>query len=302
MIFPKLQRGKTMGTIILLSVAVLALAGAESSPPVRFDYDVKAPLDVQAGAPTPREGAGVRELTYLRLAGGRTGATLVAPEAPGRHPGVLFVHWYESEATNSNRTQFLEEAVGLARAGAVSLLIDTMWSDTKWFFTRDPADDLKNSIGQVKELRRALDLLTARPEVDPKHIVYVGHDFGAMYGALLGTADGRPSAYVLIAGTKSFSDWFLLGRKLEGDARAAVVRELAPLDPQRHASALAPKPVLFQFGTEDHFVPAADADAFFASAGDPKEIRRYACGHPMNDAARVDRVAWVTAQLGLRAR
>src|SRR5258708_5377561 len=109
MISPRSQGGKAMGTTILLSVAVLALAGAESSPMVRFDYDLKAPLDVQVGTPAPREGAGVRELTYLRLAGGRTGATLVTPEAPGRHPGVLFVHWYESDATNSNRTQFLDE-------------------------------------------------------------------------------------------------------------------------------------------------------------------------------------------------
>ncbi len=91
-----------------------------------------------------------------------------------------------------------------------------------------------------------------------------------MYGSLLGGADRRVSAYVLIAGTKSFSDWYLLGRKLEGDARAAVVRELAPLDPAARVGDLAPSPVLFQFGTQDHFVPAASADAFFAGATEPE--------------------------------
>ncbi|MFI5183163.1 MAG: alpha/beta hydrolase family protein [Vicinamibacteria bacterium] len=285
---------------LALSVAIVLSAGAASD--LSFDYDAKAPLDVKEDRVTTRDGAQVRELTYLKLAGGSTGATLVTPTTPGRHPAVLFVHWYESEASNSNRTQFLDEAVGLAHAGAVSLLIDTMWSDTKWFFTRDPADDLKNSIGQVRELRRALDLLAARPEVDPTHIVYVGHDCGAMYGALLGTADGRPSAYVLIAGTSSFSDWFLLGRKLEGDAREAVVRDLAPLDPVRHVAAIAPRPVLLQFGTQDPYVPPAAADAFFSGARDPKEMRQYECGHPMNAAAAADRVAWLKAKLGLGSK
>jgi fermentation-respiration switch protein FrsA (DUF1100 family) len=286
---------------LALSVAMAVWVGA-APPGPSFDYDAKAPLDVQLGVATTRDGAQVRDLTYLKLGGGRNGATLVTPTAPGRYPAVLFVHWYESEAANSNRTQFLDEAVALARAGAVSLLIDTMWSDTKWFRARNPADDLPNSIAQVKELRRALDVLIARPEVDPKRVAYVGHDFGAMYGAVLGGSDRRVAAYVLIAGTKSFSDWYLLGRKLEGEARAAVVNELAPLDPAHHVGAIAPKPILFQFGTQDPYVPAADAGAFFAGARNPKEIRRYDCGHPMNDAAAVDRLAWVKAKLGLGSK
>jgi fermentation-respiration switch protein FrsA (DUF1100 family) len=284
--------------MLLLSVAILALAGGDSPVP-RFDYDSKVPLDVRVEGTAAREGALVGEVTYSKLAGGRTGATLVTPKANGRHPAVLFVHWYDSDATNSNRTQFLDEALGLAQSGVVSLLIDTMWSDTKWFGIRNAADDLPNSVAQVKELRRALDLLTSRPEVNPKRIAYVGHDFGAMYGSLLGGPDRRVSAYVLIAGTKSFSDWYLLGRKLEGDARDAVVRELAPLDPSARVRDLAPSPVLFQFGTQDHFVPSASADAFFAGAKEPKEIRRYDCGHEMNAAAAADRVAWVKAKLGL---
>ena len=283
---------------MFLSAAILALLGAAPAAPVRFDYDARTPLAVHEESASEKDGAQVRELTYAKLAGGRTGATLVTPRSAGRHPAILFVHWYDSDATNSNRTQFLDEAVGLARAGAVSLLIDTMWSDTKWFGQRNPAEDFPNSVAQVKELRRALDVLAARPEVDPKRLAYVGHDFGAMYGSLLGS-DKRASAYVLIAGTKSFSDWYLFGRKLQGEARDAVVRELAPLDPSVHAAELAPSPVLFQFGTQDPYVPAAAADAFFAGARDPKEMRRYDCGHEMNAAASADRVAWLKAKLGL---
>ena len=83
-------------------------------------------------------------------------------------------------------------------------------------------------------------MLLSEPGVDRKRVAYVGHDFGAMYGALLAGVDRRPAAYVMIAGTKSFSDWYLLGRKLEGAARQAVVDELAPLDPTRHIGKAAP--------------------------------------------------------------
>jgi len=298
--------GHRVGSVAFAVSFVLVLAAAvsiaaEGAPPA-FDYDRATPLDVREGKATRPPGEVlVRDLTYLRLSGGRNGATLVSPRTPprGLRPALLFVHWYGPESPTSNRGQFLEEAIGLARSGAVSLLVDTMWSDPKWFPSRTPADDLPNSIAQVKELRRALDVLTARPGVDPKRVAYVGHDFGAMYGALLGGSDGRPAVYVLMAGTKSFSDWFLLGRKLQGEAREAVVRELSVLDPARHVGAVAPAPVLFQFARKDHFVPEADAQAFFAGAREPKELRWYDAGHGLNDEAAHDRVAWLKAKLGL---
>ena len=49
----------------------------------------------------------------------------------------------------------------------------------------------------MKDLRRALDVLLAQPGVDPKRIAYVGHDFGAMYGAVLAGVDRRVSVWAL---------------------------------------------------------------------------------------------------------
>ena len=38
---------------------------------------------------------------------------------------------------------------------------------------------------------------------------------------------------------------------------------------------------------------------FFYAASDPKEITPYDAGHPLNERATADRLAWLRAQLGL---
>lgn len=262
---------------------------------INFGYHHAPPLDVHVQSTGYRDGAEIRDITFASTTGAPTAAYLVVPEHPrGRGPAVLFVHWYEPDAPDSNRTQFLRQAAELARdIHATSLLIETMWSDPKWFKTRNSADDYSNSIRQVKELRRALDLLTAQPAVDPKRIAYVGHDFGAMYGAVLAGVDHRPKAWALQAGTTSFSLWYLLGTKLDPAARQAVIDRLAPLDPVKYIGKAAPAPILFQFGTQDPYVPGDRAQAFVNAANEPKTVKYYEAGHNLNDQAIADRQAWL---------
>jgi predicted esterase len=227
----------------------------------------------------------------------------VAPAKPGAgaHPAVLFVHWYEPPNPTSSRKEFLPDAVDLAQDGVVSLLVDTMWSDPNWFQHRNPDDDLGHSIEQVKELRRALDILVSRPGVDRSRVFYVGHDFGAMYGALVaGTDAGRLKGFVFMAGTRSFSDWFLLWPKRDDARRAEVVRRVAPLDPTRHLANIGTLPVLFQFATRDRFVTQEAAEALVASVGGPKDVRWYDADHALNADATRDRLAWLRAGLAAR--
>ena len=245
----------------------------------------------------------VRDVTFDAASGGRTAAYVVEPaKGKAKGPGLLYVHWYDSKARDTNRTQYLGEAIEMAKSGAVSLLIETMWSRPDWFFKRERKDDYANSLKQVLELRRALDVLAALSNVDSKRLAYVGHDFGAMYGTLLAdTESGRIMAWALQAGTTSFSDWFLLGRpRLEGDARAKVVAELAPLDPARHIAKAAPSPVFFQFSTDDQFVPKAKAEEFFAAAGEPKKIAWYETDHGLDVKSVHDRIAWLKEILKLK--
>ena len=174
-----------------------------------YDYNQYAPIDVKISKTEVRDGIEVRDITFASASGGRTAAYLVVPKTKGPHPAALMVHWYAPEEHDSNRTQYLGQAIDLANQGVVSLLPETMWSEPKWFRSRNRSDDYDASIRTVKDLRRGLDVLLEQPGVDKKRVAFVGHDFGAMYGAILITADRRPTLYALQAFTNEMSHWYL---------------------------------------------------------------------------------------------
>ncbi len=283
-------------SLLLLAALLPSLHAADDQ---LFQYRRDLPLDRKETGFQERSGVKVLDFTFLNLSGGQTAAYLVPSVKRGKAAAVLFVHWYEPESKDSNRTQFLDQAVELAKAGTTSLLIETMWSDPLWFNKRNPTDDFYNSVQQVKELRRALDILLAEPGIDKKRVAYVGHDFGMMYGAVLAGVDHRPSVWAFQAGATSFSDWFLLGSKTQGEERKKIVDRLAPLDPVKFIGE-AGGPVLMQFGKSDRFVTEAKANEFFAAAHEPKKILWYDAGHGLNPAAIADRQTWLKEQLKLK--
>ena len=232
--------------------------------------------------------------------GYRRVAELFRPEGEGSFAGILYSHWYEPESDDSNRSQFVEEAKEMARGGAVCLLIETLWSDRDFFLKRTQEDDLQNSIEEVVNTRRAMDLLSSQPNVDSKRFAYVGHDFGGMYGVLAGSLDQRQTHYVIMAATPRFPDWYLYLPKLEGEAREAFVRQMSALDPIAHVPNLSPAKAFFQFATDDPHVPKERAQEFFAAGKEPKEMKWYEAGHGLNQNATVDRKAWLKEKLGLK--
>src|SRR3954470_12521091 len=117
-------------TVRLAFFFLIALAAAQAVEPrfedlVRqFDYDRNAPLNIRENKKEERDGVSVIELSYDSPRGGRVPATLVQPSGKGPFAGILFGHWMMPRSSFRNRKEFLDEAVLLARSGAVSLLID----------------------------------------------------------------------------------------------------------------------------------------------------------------------------------
>lgn len=277
------------------SAAKSSPAPGTSADAKLFDYDRAAPLDVQEISSELREDASIREITFIGVKE-PIQATLVTPAAGGQAlGGILYVHWLGERAT-TNRSEFLSEAVALASQGMVSLLIDAMWAQPRWYENRVPEEDYSHAIQQVIELRRAMDVLLSQPGVDPRRVAYVGHDFGAMYGSLMGAVDRRASTYVLMAGTPHFIDWFLFARQPKD--LEAFRAQLAPLDPVRFVGQLAPATVFFQFASNDRYVPEAAASEFYAGAKPEKHMATYEAGHDLQvPAATSDRVGWLLRRL-----
>ena len=286
---------KAFTSIALTTLAAAVLAQA---PAALFDYDASLPAGIKETSRREEKGALLRDITYQTLTKGTNAATLITPVAPAAKPApaILFVHWYGPPAPTSNRTQFIPDGIALAQGGVTSLLIDTPWSVPTYFRNRTRAEDYSRSVQQVKDLRRALDLLGAQPGIDRTRFAYVGHDFGAMYGSIAAVVDPRVTHFVFMAGTASFSDWFLYGPKLEGEAREKFIAELAPLDPVKWVSRLR-GPVLMQFADNDEHVSTARREQLAAAAPKGADVRVYKAGHELSEESTRERLEWLRQKL-----
>jgi dienelactone hydrolase len=108
----------------------------------------------------------IHDITYASPKGGPVAAYLVVPKRKGPFAAVLFGHW-----GNGTRSEFIPEAKLYARAGAVSLLPDYPWDRKEpWrktlYHFDNPERDREAYVQAVVDLRRGIDLLLARPEVD----------------------------------------------------------------------------------------------------------------------------------------
>ena len=258
------------------------------------------------GTVRPMDGAIVEDIRYDGGAGapGEVQAYLVSPadaasRDPGACAGVLLWHWLETRSPDGNRTQFLEEAGELATAGATSLL-----PQGRFPWTVDPtgsAADIGEIEREVARLRAGLDLLAARPEVDPARLAVVGHDFGGMLAILAAAQDRRVRSLVVIAATPRWSDWFLPFWPIAED-RIEFLAATRDLDPIERIAAVAPRPVLLQFGERDWFIAPMSAWGFRRAAGGEEtvELKMYDAEHDMrHPEARPHRLAFLARTLGL---
>jgi dienelactone hydrolase len=252
------------------------------------------------------DGASVEDVRYDGgpAAPGEVGAYVVAPadvdaRAPGSCAGIVFWHWLETRAPDGNRTQFLDEARDLAPAGVVSVL-----PQGRFPWSVDPsgsAADVEEIAREVTRLRAGLGLLAARPEVDRARLAIVGHDFGGMLAILAAAEDPRVRSLVVIAATPRWSDWFLPFWQI-GEDRIDYLRATRDIDPIERIAAVAPRPVLLQFGERDWFIAPMSGWAFRRAGGGEAsvDLKTYDAEHDMrHPEARSDRAAFLARTLDL---
>ncbi len=276
-----------------------------------FDYDRQAPLDVRESGVQDSGEIKIHDISFASPQGGRVPAYLVVPPGHGRFAGILFGHWAKDGSPVRNRKEFLDEAVALAHAGAVSLLIDAPFARPE--FHPDPvplsSQEPLAEQQQVIDLRRGIDLLMSRDDVDPARIAYVGHSFDAAVGGILTGVEHRIRAYVLMAGTFAVADYvhsdapgMIAFRRQAGENR--VDEYLATwdwLDPVHYVGHAGLAPVFLQFAETDAFVPAAQRKRGILAFSQPQLVKIYAdTDHALNTQARIDRYEWLRKRIRLR--
>lgn len=298
---------------ILLGLVLLEPAFAQDSysqAVKHFDYDAQAPLDVKEISVQDRAGVRVHDITYASPKGGVVPAYLVVPNGKGKFVAILWGHWMRPNSPTANRSEFLDEAVALTSVGVVSLLIDAPMVRPGFKEDPDPLSSQSSDLAaqQVTDLRRGLDLLLSRRDVDAKRIAYVGHSYDAECGSILDAVDKRPAAFVFMGGPVSIREFVL-----DSDLPQAVeFRKSVPADkinqyldanswadPNTYAAHLGPAPAFFQYATHDEFVPVNQARHYFELSSGWKEIKFYDSSHALNAQARDDRYQFLRTHLAL---
>jgi hypothetical protein len=295
-----IMRSRILGALLVAFPLLTASLGADDfdAQAALFRYDRAADLKVVEAGVEKQGTVAVHDVQFTPVPGAEpVKAYVVVPEGKGPFAAVLWVHWLGEPAT-TNRTQFLKEAVDLAPKGMVSLLVEGMWSAPDWYGKRVPEQDYDNSIRQVIALRRAMDLLLSRPDVDKARVGYVGHDYGGIYGMMANGVDGRARTYVYIAVVPSLNDWAFFAR--QPVSKAAYLRQNAPLELTDYLRQVKNASTLFQFANKDVYVSRADTQVVMGAAAAPKERRFYDADHGMAvPQAMADRDAWLLKELGL---
>jgi cephalosporin-C deacetylase-like acetyl esterase len=276
-----------------------------------FDYDARAPLDVKENSTQARGTVRVVDLSYASPKGGRVTSYLVLPAGEGPFPAVVYSHWRNTEKSpqTSNRSEFLDEAVAYAKAGTVGFMIDGVFVRPGFKADSDPFSMQESEVltQQVIDLRRAVDLLVRRKDVNPEKIAYVGHSYDAMVGGILRAVEPRFATLVLMAGNystraemNSDDPPIVAFRKQYGDDKInAYLDKVDWTDPVHYVSLQGKAPVLLQNATHDEFGSKAMFEKSAEAVAAPKAVKWYDSGHALNADARVDRYFWLRKYIGI---
>ena len=273
-------------------------APAPSGSDTPFAYDRSAPLVARdAGRANSKYPIVLRDISYSS-GGKRVEAFLALPPGKQKRPGVVFVH-----GAGGDRGQLLVQAMWLAGRGAVTLAITAPSATTPPATAQGltPAARLQRqrdtAVADVVAVRRGLDLLAARPGVDPERLGYVGWSGGARTGALLAAAEPRLDAIVLMSGGATPVAQY--ASQAPEALRDDVRRLLGPVDPLRTIAAARSGTLLLQNGRQDEVVPLAALQDLAGASPRGTDIRWYDAGHPLGQQAYRDQLAWLARKLGI---
>jgi Prolyl oligopeptidase family len=187
-------------------------------------------------------------------------AAIIVPPGATPFPAVV---WLGSDDDKDWQPYAME----FSRLGAISFVLDNCGTASLYDARAFYAEEVQNIIN----VRRAVDILSARGDVDRNRIAFVGHSGGAMLGADAVAVDGRFKAAVFESGLQGLTyhlctspqPFAIETRKELKDRLPEYVATLAPLDAIHYVAHEAPTVLLFQSARLDEGVTQSDAKALF---------------------------------------
>ncbi len=223
----------------------------------------------------------------------RVDGYLMVPPGKGPFAGVVFV-----PGAGGTRDSWLVEAADLAARGAVTLAISTPFIESQPM-PGGLGPMYQYRIGfmeSVLDVRRALDLLAARGDVNPKKLGIVGHSLGGGVVAATAGVDRRPAAAVLMAPVGRAHFYPPLSGQLQAQADQEL-RSVVPTTYVKYAHAA----ILLALAKHDDVIPRSEYDAYKNAVPDGTTVRWYDTGHTLSQSSVGDMLDWLADELHLGA-
>ncbi len=143
---------------------------------------------------------------------------------------------------------------------------------------------VSHSVASVLNLRRGLDWLCLREDIDHRRIAVVGFSLGSMIGTILTSVDHRICAAVLVSsggdlaqilvdearGGVAFGRYY--AKLIESVDSNTLAEQLTTIDPINYVASIAPRPVLMTHGTADRVIAPNSATSLYQAARQPKQL------------------------------
>jgi len=254
-----------------------------------YQYDTHKALAVQIIETRTLAGCRFQRFSYLSTNGQRVPALLFTPlSADASHPAPCLILLH---GLGGSKEMMAGLGLFAARAGYASLAIDLYGHGerlTAMKHLATPTENLGNTVQQTAvDVRRGIDYLESRRDIDSHKVGLVGISLGAIIGTVTAGVEERIKATALISGG---GDWGLILRtlsarntpvggqsmaNLKGLDWAKVNLQLAAEDPLTFAPQIAPRALLMLHGRLDDIIVPQSAQELFDAARQPKEIIWY---------------------------
>lgn len=306
-----------LGVLFVLVAIATGCARTQNAEPARvipyeqlYAYDKDFPLNAEVKEQQRGNGYVIYRVQYTSVHDKRVPAWWCVPTGgTPPYPCVIIMHGYGGD---KNGLQMLAPA--FAARGIATLAIDAEYHGDR----KQPGSDILSPyiyrnrdafIQTVIDLRRAMDFLQSRQEIDGKRIGYIGLSMGGILGGILAGVDERVQAPILIV---AGGDWGYLFANSQHPTSVQLreknpelfknpqrINEVfGPMDPVNWVARISPRPLLMINGKDDQIVPKECTERLFAAAKEPKEILWLDGGHmPQPDAVLRKVDEWLTKHL-----
>ena len=284
-----------IAAILAAALALPALANATApGGMVRsasfFEYDISQPLSPKVEQLEKNARYTKYHVWYVGTNEQRVSAYLFTP-SKGKEPFPCIIVMHGSGGSKDDFGVLYDY---LALRGYAILAVDAAFHGERkmnteiraekadWYQTRDMI------IQTVVDLRRGIDFLEMRPEIDPNRVGFLGASQGTFIGTVFAGVETRIKAAALLVGGADFRTFFknsqipgivMMRNYFSPEKLEAIADDLAVIDPQYYIGAISPRAVLLINGKKDYIISEAAGKRLHELAKEPKEMFWYDGGH-----------------------